>query len=183
MESPKLIFRSARLSTGRKESVADHSWRLALMAFVIVPKLKKKINLETILKMALIHDLGEIKAGDVPSHIHYFDKDIAKLKYKNELAAMIRIKKDYPDFGGEIYNLWHEYEKQETLESKVIKALDKLDARIQTIDDKKTANYSSIKIKKSYELTSKTDDICRIDMVLAELNRLSKSERFKKFGF
>lgn len=183
MEKPKLIFRSARLSTGRKESVADHSWRLALMIFVVAPKLKKKINLEKALKIALIHDLGEMKAGDVPSHVHFFDKNIAKLKQKDELAAIMKLKKAYPDFGDEIYSLWYEYEKQETLESKIVKALDKLDVRVQIIDDPKTFKYSSRKIKKVPTLTAKTDELCEIDTVLSRINELSKKERQKKYGF
>lgn len=183
MEKPKLVFRSVRLSTGRKESIAEHSWRLALIISIIAPKLKKKINLTKALKMILIHDIGEIKAGDIPSHIHSFDKNIAKLKYKNELEAMKEIKRKYPSFGNDIYTPWCEYEEQKTYESKIVKALDKLDARVQMIDDPKTFKYTLKKISKAPVLTAKTEEFCKIDRVLSQINELSKKERQKKYGF
>lgn len=183
MERLKLIFRSAKLSTGRKESVADHSWRLSLMVSVLAPKLQKKINIEKALKMAIIHDIDEINDGDIPSHIHFFNKEVAQRKKENGLAAMKGIKKIYQGFGEDIYKIWEEYEEQKTFESKFVKALDRLDARIQIIDDPKTAKYPLNRIKKVPKITAKTDELCSIDPILIELNHLSKKERQDKYGF
>lgn len=70
-EGLKLEERAVRLSNGRHESVAEHCWRMAFMVISIAPRLEKKINLERALKMAIIHDISEVEAGDIPSLIHF----------------------------------------------------------------------------------------------------------------
>ena len=53
-------------SRGRRESVAEHSWRLTLMAYLVSDEFTE-VNLEKLLKMCLIHDLGEAFTGDIPA--------------------------------------------------------------------------------------------------------------------
>src|SRR6056297_1491823 len=65
-EKLKFELRHSWLSNGRQESVAEHSWRLALMVVLLAPHLGEPVNMEKALKMALIHDLVEAEAGDVP---------------------------------------------------------------------------------------------------------------------
>lgn len=183
MEKPKLVFRSAKLSSGREESDADHSWRMALMASVIAPKLGQEIDINKTLKMALVHDIGEIEGGDVPAYVHAFDPSAKNAKDKLEEETMLLIRENFPDFGNEIFDLWKEYELQETFEAKFLKALDKLDARVQMIDDAETANFPSEKIEKSRTLAAKTSELCSIDKILIELDKISKKEREEKYGF
>lgn len=131
-EKLKLVLRHCWLSDGRRqESVAEHSWRLALMVLRFAYKLSKKINIEKCLKMAIVHDLPEAIVGDCPVY-ECQSKDKKREKFNLENAAMIEIKKLLNDENGnEIYDLWQEYESQSTYESKFVKALDKLEAFIQ----------------------------------------------------
>lgn len=183
MEKPKLVFRSAKLSSGREESIAEHSWRMALMAMIMAPKIEKELDIGKTLKMILVHDIGEIGEGDIPSHIHTFDLSAKNKKDQAEEQAMTSIKNEFPEFGEEIFNLWQEYELQDTYEAKFVKALDKLDARVQMIDDSATGEFSEEKKEKSGILARKTSEICSIDKILTELDKLSKKERENKYGF
>ena len=64
-EKLKTLLRHSWLSTGRQESVAEYSWRIALMALVLKDYLKTPVNLEKVLAMMIVHDLPEIYAGDI----------------------------------------------------------------------------------------------------------------------
>ena len=65
-ERLKTVTRSGWTSTGEAESVAEHTWRLCLMAMVLYGR-AENIDLARLLKMCLIHDLGEAIGGDVPA--------------------------------------------------------------------------------------------------------------------
>ena len=65
-EGVKRELRHSWLSDGRRESVAEHSWQMALMAMVVHPRLEAPVDLCRALKMILVHDLAEAETGDVP---------------------------------------------------------------------------------------------------------------------
>ena len=65
-EKLKSVLRHSWLSSGRRESVAEHTWQMALLALLVAKHLEKPVNLEHTLKMILIHDLVEAEAGDIP---------------------------------------------------------------------------------------------------------------------
>jgi putative hydrolase of HD superfamily len=88
-EGLKKELRNSWLSNGRRESVADHSWRMAMMAIVLIPRTKLDLNIEKVLKMAIIHDLAEIETGDIPT-IHQTSEVIAQ-KSKDEDRAFLKI--------------------------------------------------------------------------------------------
>src|SRR5690349_16070872 len=67
-EQLKVKTRSAYTSEGRPESVAEHSWRLCLMALVLRDEFRD-INLERLMAMCVVHDLGEAIRGDVPAPV------------------------------------------------------------------------------------------------------------------
>src|SRR5512146_3231557 len=67
-ERLKNVTRSAWTSEGRRESVAEHSWRLCLMAMVLRPGFPE-VDFARLLQMCLIHDLGEAIGGDVPAPV------------------------------------------------------------------------------------------------------------------
>lgn len=131
-ENLKMELRHAWLSNGqRQESVAEHSWRLALMALRFYDRLDQPVSLEKSMALALIHDLGEAHAGDI-FVLDLQTTEAQKNKYQNELAGLVKIKNLLGDANGEkIFSLWHEYENQETYESQFIKALDKIEVFIQ----------------------------------------------------
>jgi len=129
-------------SQARYESVADHSWRLALMAVLIAPKLSQPVNLERMLKMALIHDLPEILVGDASpmgtdgtgKDTHAFNEQKRAEKAAKEHAAAKKLFSALPSpLGDELFALWQEAEAQETFEAKVLKTLDKMEANIQVL--------------------------------------------------
>lgn len=124
------------------ESVADHSWRMAMMLIVLEKKLSQPLNLAKALKMALIHDIPEIIAGDLnalgedgtgkDSHTFREDKRLAKAAREDQAAQ--EIFSQLPDSeGAELLGLWQEYERQECFEAQVVNVLDKMEAQIQSL--------------------------------------------------
>ena len=131
-EKLKIELRHSYLSNGRTESVAEHVWRMSLLALMVEPYLKQKINVERFLKIIIVHDLVEIYAGDIPMTESVKSNQIKKLKEINETKAIEKIKAKLPSLVGEnFYDLWREYEKNETIESRVAHALDKIEAQAQ----------------------------------------------------
>lgn len=66
-EGLKTTYRNSWLSDGSTESVAEHTWRMALIAMALFPHVDKNLNREEVLKMIIIHDLAEIDTGDIPT--------------------------------------------------------------------------------------------------------------------
>lgn len=134
-EKLKCTLRHDWTSTGRRESVAEHSWRLALMVMLIAPRLNEPINVESALKMAIAHDIAEAITGDIP----YFEAppgSTAKaVKKDNERRAMAQINQFFKDVGGsELTELWEEYENGKTNEALFVKSLDKLESQLQQLE-------------------------------------------------
>lgn len=130
-EKLKCETRHSWLSSGRHESVAEHSWRLSLMVILFAPYLSKPVDLEKCLKMAILHDLAEAEVGDIP----IFETQTLEAKQKKqelEQAAMTQMCDDLKDkMGDELYALWNEYEEKTTYEAQFINALDKIEAQLQ----------------------------------------------------
>jgi putative hydrolase of HD superfamily len=131
-ERLKFELRHSYTSAGRQESVAEHCWRMSLMAVLIEPLLTEKVNTARLLKMIIIHDLVEAEAGDVSATDVLRNPDIKKTKSANEQKAIENLRQMLRDTNGqEIYDLFYEFEKRETYEAKVANALDKLEAQLQ----------------------------------------------------
>ena len=109
---------------GRQESVAEHSWRITLMAYWISDEFPEA-NLEKLLKMCLIHDLGEAFTGDIPS----FEK--TEVNEEREAELLFKWTKSFPEsFATEMMELYREMEERKTLEARIYKALDNMEALI-----------------------------------------------------
>jgi 5'-deoxynucleotidase YfbR-like HD superfamily hydrolase len=128
----KFIFRSIELMKNRKESVADHCWKLSLLIILTQPYLDRKINFEKAIKMAIIHDLAEALIGDIPIVNLLKDERSANKKLEEE-SKIFNSLKDFlgEDLGEEILSLWLEFEENESYEANVVNALDKLEAQLQ----------------------------------------------------
>lgn len=112
-------------SGGRRESVAEHSWRITLMAYWVSDEFPEA-NLEKLMKMCLIHDLGEAFTGDVPTFEKTEDDETKEASLLEEWV------KTLPDpFREEMSSLYQEMEARQTLEARIYKALDNLEALIQ----------------------------------------------------
>ena len=123
-ERLKDATRHCYTSGGRHESVAEHSWRMTLMAYWVSDEFPEA-NLEKLFKMCLIHDLGEAFTGDIPS----FEKTQANEKREAELLYEWTSSLPEP-FASEMTALYHEMEERQTLEARIYKALDNLEALI-----------------------------------------------------
>ena len=126
-ESMKDMLRSAYTSTGRQESVAAHTWRLTLMATVIAPEYPD-LDVGKLLKMLIVHDLGEAIHGDIPAPEQAEAGDKSAQEREDLLALTASLPEASQD---EVVALWDEYEAAETAEAKLAKALDKLETILQ----------------------------------------------------
>lgn len=132
IEKLKSTLRYNRTTSGRRESVADHSWRLALVTFIIADELKLNINVNRSIKIALVHDLAEALTGDIDSILIAEGKVSKEEKEKKEIDAITNLKKTLPEtIGKEISDLWCEYNECKTREAKFVTALDKIEAITQ----------------------------------------------------
>ncbi|MCL2628365.1 MAG: HD domain-containing protein [Oscillospiraceae bacterium] len=122
IEKLKCNTRHSWTSSGKQESVAEHSWRAAVMALLVADEFPD-VCIEKVVKMCLIHDLGEAITGDIPS----FYK--TKEDTKKEEQATRELLEHLPDsLSCEFKELFAEMAKLETQEAKLFKALDKLEA-------------------------------------------------------
>lgn len=124
LDKIKKIGRQTYLSdASRKENDAEHSWHLALMAFVFADYANEKIDVLKTMKMVLLHDVIEIDAGDT----YAYDTEGNKTKRVRELAAADRIFGLLPkEQAAEYRGLWDEFEAMETPEAKFANMLDKV---------------------------------------------------------
>ena len=131
----RILSQAARLKTtmrhcyteeGRRESVADHSWRIALIAMLMTGiEEYQDFDMNKVIRMCLIHDLGESFTGDIPT----FEKDSADKKVEDDLFE--RWVDAFPEpQRAEWLSLLAEMKALETKEAKLYKALDKIEAII-----------------------------------------------------
>ena len=124
-EKLKDTMRHCYTSQGRRESVAEHSWRIALMAYFIRDEFPEA-DMDKVIRMCLIHDLGEIFTGDIPT---FLKTDADEQKEEELLTEWVR---SLPEpYAEEMEALYREMEEQQTVEARVYKALDSLEAVIQ----------------------------------------------------
>ena len=124
VDKVKSIYRQTLIADkSRYENDAEHSWHLALMAFLLSEHTNEKIDLLKVIKMVLIHDLVEIDAGDT----YCYDEKAKLDKKERELKCARRIFNILPeDQCKEIFELWEEFEQMETPEARYAAALDRL---------------------------------------------------------
>lgn len=124
-ERLKDTTRHCYTSGGRHESVAEHSWRISLMAYFVKDEFPEA-DMDKVIRMCLIHDLGEAFTGDIPA----FQKtDQDSEREKKVLSAWVS---ELPEsFAAEMRELYQEMEERKTLEAKIYKAMDSLEAVIQ----------------------------------------------------
>ena len=128
-EGLKRELRHSWLSDGRRESVAEHSWQMALMAILIHPHLEEPVDLGRALEMIVVHDLVEALVGDVP----FFDTSERKRqKRQREATAIEEISERLGAPTGErVRALFLEFEERRTPEARFAGALDNLEVQIQ----------------------------------------------------
>ena len=157
---------------GRHESVAEHCWMAALMAFFLQDEFPEA-DRDKVIRMCLIHDLGEAFTGDIPT----FEKTEENERTEEQLlrewvAALPKVCRD------EMTALYDEMERRESLESRIYKAIDNLEAVIQH-------NFSDLStwIPREYEL-NKTygDDKVAFSPYLTALREEVRQDTLRKIG-
>jgi putative hydrolase of HD superfamily len=136
-ERLKTVTRSGWTSTGQAESVAEHTWRLCLMAMLLYGR-DPEIDLARLLKMCLIHDLGEAIGGDIPAPV----QSQSVKKADQERADLLELIEPLsPALQGEILELWDDYEAVSSREATLAKGLDKLETILQHTQGRNPANF------------------------------------------
>ena len=124
-EKLKCNTRHCDTSSGRRESVAEHSWRMSLMAMLIADEFPEA-DMNKVIRMCIIHDLGEAFTGDIPTFMKT-DENVAREDEFFDLWVAT-----FPSPAKEEFqDLLYEMGEQKTLEAKIYKSLDKLEAVIQ----------------------------------------------------
>jgi len=114
--------KSKPVGLNRYENSAEHSWHVCLSALMLKDYANEKIDIDRVIKMLLIHDLGEIDGGDT---IVYSSE--TKEQKDKEAAGVKRILGFLPENSRQEYMaLWHEFESGETADSKFARAVDRV---------------------------------------------------------
>lgn len=126
-EKLKSVFRTAFTTDGRAESTAAHTWRLCLVAMMFEDQFTH-LDFGKILKICVIHDLGEAINGDIPAP----EQSDAGGKSTQEREDLLTLLKPLNcELKQEILTLWDDYDNATSEEAKVVKALDKIETLIQ----------------------------------------------------
>jgi putative hydrolases of HD superfamily len=123
IEKLKGVLRKTRpVGLNRYENSAEHSWHVCISALMLKDFADEKINIDRVIRMLLIHDLGEIDAGDTI----VYKSESAELKAK-ETAGIKRILSLLPEsIVREFLELWQEFEAGETADAKYARAIDRI---------------------------------------------------------
>ena len=171
-ERLKCTPRHSWTSTGRRESVAEHCWRLTLMALLVADEFPG-LCIDRVVRMCLIHDLGEAFTGDIPA----FEKQAADEAREAELLSGWVSSLPEP-LRSEWQSLFAEMEALETPEAKLCKALDKLEAVIQH-NEADLATWLPVE----YELQmTYGDENCAPFPFLAALRQAVREQTCRKTG-
>lgn len=124
----KDTLRSGFTNAGAQESTAEHSWRLALLVIALEPYLDG-LDTARMLKMAILHDLGEAVTGDVPAIHQSGDPEIRRMAERDAVAML---SESLPESVGEtVKAIAAEYDAGESKEAAMMKGLDKLETIFQ----------------------------------------------------
>jgi putative hydrolase of HD superfamily len=123
VEKLKDVYRKTKpVGLDRLENSAEHSWHVCLMALMFKDYANDSIDINRVIKMLLIHDLGEIDAGDVI----IYDSETPELKAK-EAEGVKRLLNYLSEKDAKVYlDLWYEFEAGESIDAKYAKAIDRI---------------------------------------------------------
>ena len=148
---------------------------MALMAMTLHKEVDEKIDLGHVLKMIIVHDLGEVYAGDY----QVYGKDVPANKHELEEKSLVKLLATLPSYSKhEIMDLWNEFEDRKTAEAKFGVALDKLEVLIQH-NEADVSTY--LEGEGKYNLTY-ADDKVVYNQVIKEFRELIRDETKKKIG-
>jgi putative hydrolase of HD superfamily len=156
IEKLKDVYRKTRpVGLDRFENSAEHSWHVSLCALLLKEYANEKIDIDRVIKMLLIHDLGEIDAGDTI----VYESENQEVK-DNEEAGLNRILALLPKHQQKEYKqLWEEFESTQTPESKYAKAIDRIPPLLHNLHgDGHSWKKYNISKEKVFTVNSKIED-------------------------
>ncbi len=132
LERLKSVTRKSRpVGTGRYENSAEHSWHVCLSALVLREHANDAIDMDRVIRMLLIHDLGEIDAGDTIVYARQTPADRAR-----EAAGVQRVLSHLPAHTQRAcMELWHEFESGQTADARYARAIDRVPPLLQNLHD------------------------------------------------
>ena len=171
-ERLKDATRHCYTKNGRHESVAEHSWMMTLIAFFLKEEFPEA-DMDKVIKMCIIHDLGEAFTGDIPT----FEKTQEHKQTEEELLeAWVNTLPE--STRAEMTALYAEMAKRETLEAKIYKAIDSLEALIQhNISDLSTWIPKEYELNKTY-----ADDKVEFSEYMKALREDIRKDTLEKLG-
>lgn len=147
LDALKLINRRTYIDGGlRVENSAEHSWHLAMACWSIARSFASDVSEEKLLKLALVHDLGEIDAGD--TFLYSKDRDTA---HTAERECVKRLGNHSGNSVSELLVLWEEQENGVSIETKLLKTVDRLLPFLHNISSN-GKTWKELDIKKSQVL-------------------------------
>ena len=136
----KDTLRSGRTAAGIQESAAAHSWGVSLLAVLMQPDLGP-LDMAKLLKLCVIHDLGEVISGDIPAP----EQDPSFDKTAQERADFQTLTQALPqDLRAELSALWEEYAAGESREAQLAKGLDKIETMVQHISGAQAPGFDHL---------------------------------------
>ena len=136
-EQLKNTMRSSWTTAGQPESVAQHTWRLCLMA-ILFADAYPEVDAGKLLKICVVHDLGEAIGGDIPA----VEQVAGTSKAAQEREDLLLLLRPLPArLRDEITALWDEYEAAASPEARLAKALDKLETILQHNQGRNPAGF------------------------------------------
>jgi putative hydrolase of HD superfamily len=179
-ERLKVTHRSGYTSAGNPESVAEHTWRLCLMAMLIQPSVPG-VDFARLIRICIVHDLGEAIGGDIPAPEQARRTAAGEAsKSADERRDLVTLVSPLP--GGqqsEILALWDEYEAAKTPEARLAKALDKLETILQHTQGKNPPEFDhAFNLGYGRQHTAQPELIAEIRVILdRETARLAEENR------
>jgi putative hydrolase of HD superfamily len=154
--------------TARCESVAEHTFSMAVLAMIIADASFPDLDLLKVLRLVLLHDFGEIYAGDiVPA-----DGVEVQEKHRRERESVLQVLSKLPN-GAAYVALWAEYEASSSSEARFVKQIDRLDMGLQASVYEQQGMIDSSEFLTSVEAVLTAPEL---QPILAELRSLAAKE-------
>ena len=171
-ERLKDVTRHCDTSGGRRESVAEHCWRAALMAYFLRDEFPGA-DMDKVIRMCLLHDLGEAFTGDIPSFLKTNEDESKEDTLLAEWVSSLP-----PQFSAEMSALYREIEERKTLEARIFKAIDGMEAVMQH-----NASDLSTWLPLEYQLNlTYAEDKVMFSPYLTQLRRAIREETEQKLA-
>jgi putative hydrolase of HD superfamily len=157
------------------ESVADHSFRTAVITLFLADELKRRgmdINPDKAIRIALLHDIGEARLTDVPQPaLRYIKKGEVEKRAVEEMLEVLEGGEDY-------YALWLEYEEGSTVEGRLVRFADRLEMLVQALEYE-SAGFSGLdEFWGAVEELKKSEFYAHFQDMIEGLEDLRKQKRF-----